>query len=113
MVSNFEKSDALDFHIVDERAAKEGLEKGDYYMVVTLPKDLSAKAASILTNHPEQMTIAYQTSSGHSFIAGKMSDSAMIKIQHRSLISGFLPLLFPSLSSSFPSFRKERWYRFG
>ena len=81
MVSNFEKSDALDFHIVDERAAKEGLEKGDYYMVVTLPKDLSAKAASILTNHPEQMTIAYQTSSGHSFIAGKMRDSAMIKIQ--------------------------------
>ena len=81
MVSNFEKSDALDFHIVDETAAKEGLKKGDYYMVVTLPQDLSAKAASILTNHPEQMTIAYQTSSGHSFIAGKMSDSAMIKIQ--------------------------------
>jgi AcrR family transcriptional regulator len=35
---------------------KEGLKKGDYYMVVTLPQDLSAKAASILTNHPEQMT---------------------------------------------------------
>lgn len=52
MVSNFEKSDALDFHIVDETAAKEGLKKGDYYMVVTLPQDLSAKAASILTNHP-------------------------------------------------------------
>lgn len=81
MVSNFEKSDALDFHIVDETVAKEGLKKGDYYMVVTLPQDLSAKAASILSNHPEQMTIAYQTSSGHSFIAGKMSDSAMIKIQ--------------------------------
>ena len=81
MVSNFEKNDALDFHIVEEKEAKEGLEKGDYYMVITLPKDLSKKAASILTNHPEQLTIDYQTSSGHSFIAGKMSDTAMTKIQ--------------------------------
>ncbi len=51
--------------------------KGDYYMVVTLPSDLSERAASILTDNPQQMKIDYQTSSGHSFIAGKMSDSAM------------------------------------
>ena len=50
-------------------------------MVVTLPSDLSERAASVLTDNPQQMKIDYQTSSGHSFIAGKMSDSAMIKIQ--------------------------------
>ena len=50
-------------------------------MVVTLPSDLSEKAASILTDHPEQMQIDYQTSSGHSFIASKMSDSAMIQLK--------------------------------
>ncbi len=31
--------------------------KYDYYMIVTLLEDLSKKASSILTNHPEQMTI--------------------------------------------------------
>ena len=50
-------------------------------MVVTLPSDLSEKAASILSDHPEQMNINYQTSSGHSFIASKMSDSAMTQMK--------------------------------
>ncbi|MFS9148867.1 YhgE/Pip family protein [Streptococcus infantis] len=81
MVSNLKDSDSLDFHFVDEGEGERGLRDGDYYMVVTLPSNLSEKASSILTNHPEQMTIDYQTSSGHSFIASKMSDSAMTQIK--------------------------------
>ena len=81
MVSNLKENKTLDFHFVDEDEGKKGLEDGNYYMVVTLPSDLSEKAASILTNHPEQMQIDYQTSSGHSFIASKMSDSAMTQLK--------------------------------
>ena len=81
MVSNLKENKTLDFHFVDEEEVKKGLEDGDYYMVVTLPSDLSEKAASILTDHPEQMQIDYQTSSGHSFIASKMSDSAMTQLK--------------------------------
>ena len=81
MVSNLEQNKSLDFHFVDEEEGKKGLENGDYYMVVTLPSDLSEKAASILTDHPEKMQIDYQTSSGHSFIASKMSDSAMTQLK--------------------------------
>ena len=81
MVSNLEQNKSLDFHFVNEEEGKKGLEDGDYYMVVTLPSDLSEKAASILSDHPEQMNIHYQTSSGHSFIASKMSDSAMTQLK--------------------------------
>ena len=81
IVSNLKENKTLDFHFVDEDEGKKGLEDGDYYMVVTLPSDLSEKAASILTDHPEQMQIDYQTSSGHSFIASKMSDSAMTQLK--------------------------------
>ena len=81
MVSNLKENKTLDFHFVDEEEGKKGLENGDYYMVVTLPSDLSEKATSILTDHPEQMQIDYQTSSGHSFIASKMSDSAMTQLK--------------------------------
>lgn len=81
MVSNLKENKTLDFHFVDEDEGKKGLEDGDYYMVVTLPSDLSEKAVSILTNHPEKMQIDYQTSSGHSFIASKMSDSAMTQLK--------------------------------
>lgn len=81
MVSNLKENKTLDFHFVDEEEGKKGLGYGDYYMVVTLPSDLSEKAASILTDHPEQMQIDYQTSSGHSFIASKMSDSAVTQLK--------------------------------
>ena len=81
IVSNLKENKTLDFHFVDEEEGKKGLEDGAYYMVVTLPSDLSEKAASILTDHPEQMQIDYQTSSGHSFIASKMSDSAMTQLK--------------------------------
>ena len=77
MTKTLEKNKAMDFHIVDEKKAKEGLKEGDYYMVVTLPEDLSEKAASVMANNPQKAEIEYQTSAGHSFIASKMSDSAV------------------------------------
>ena len=81
VVSSLKENKNLDFHFVSKEDAQNGLEKGDYYMVVTLPSDLSERAASILTDNPQQMKIDYQTSSGHSFIAGKMSDSAMTSLK--------------------------------
>lgn len=81
VVSSLKENKNLDFHFVSKEDAQNGLEKGDYYMVVTLPSDLSERAASILADNPQQMKIDYQTSSGHSFIAGKMSDSAMASLK--------------------------------
>ena len=81
VVSSLKENKNLDFHFVSKEDAQNGLKKGDYYMVVTLPSDLSERAASILTDNPQQMKIDYQTSSGHSFIAGKMSDSAMASLK--------------------------------
>lgn len=81
MVASMKESNSLDFHFVSSGDATEGLEAGDYYMVVTLPADLSQKAATLLTDKPEQLEIAYQTSKGHSFVAAKMGESAMTKLQ--------------------------------
>jgi len=81
MVDNMKESKSLDFHFVSEKDAESGLEEGDYYMVITLPEDLSEKASSLLTDQPEHLTISYQTSKGHSFVASKMSESAMEKLK--------------------------------
>ncbi|HEM6133243.1 TPA: YhgE/Pip domain-containing protein [Streptococcus suis] len=81
MVDNMKESKSLDFHFVSEKDAEKGLEEGDYYMVITLPKDLSEKASSLLTDQPEPITISYQTSKGHSFVASKMGESAMEKLK--------------------------------
>ena len=81
MVDNMKESKSLDFHFVSEKDAEKGLEEGDYYMVITLPEDLSEKASSLLTDQPEPLTISYQTSKGHSFVASKMGESAMEKLK--------------------------------
>ncbi|HEM4277321.1 TPA: YhgE/Pip domain-containing protein [Streptococcus suis] len=81
MVDNMKESKSLDFHFVSEKDAEKGLEEGDYYMVITLPEDLSEKASSLLTNQPEPLMISYQTSKGHSFVASKMGESAMEKLK--------------------------------
>lgn len=81
MVDSMSKNKDLDYHFVSAEKAEEGLENGDYYMVITLPEDLSKKAASLLTDDPEKLTISYQTTAGRSFIASKMCESAMTKLK--------------------------------
>ncbi|HEK9467706.1 TPA: YhgE/Pip domain-containing protein, partial [Streptococcus equi subsp. equi] len=77
MVDNMSKNKELDYHFVAADTAQKGLEKGRYYMTITLPKDLSQKATTLLDQQPEKLIVSYQTSKGHSFIASKMGESAM------------------------------------
>ncbi|EGJ27400.1 YhgE/Pip family protein [Streptococcus porcinus] len=81
MVDKMSKNKDLDYHFVSEKKAKNGLQNGEYYMIVTLPKDLSKKATTLLENNPEKLVIQYQTSRGHGMVASKMSEAAMAKLK--------------------------------
>ncbi|MBC6498064.1 hypothetical protein H7R52_00020 [Weissella confusa] len=48
----------------------------DDYMKITIPKDFSKNATSLLADKPKKMVLHYEISSGHSFIAGKMAETA-------------------------------------
>lgn len=101
MVDSMSKNKALDYHFVSAEKAEEGLENGDYYMVITLPKDLSEKAASLLTDDPEKLTINYQTTAGRSFVASKMSESAMTKLKDtvsENITETYTKAVFKSMS---------------
>ncbi|CDO17015.1 Conserved hypothetical membrane protein [Streptococcus gallolyticus] len=102
MVDSMSKNKALDYHFVSAEKADEGLENGDYYMVITLPEDLSEKAASLLTDDPEKLTINYQTTAGRSFVASKMSESAMTKLKDtvsENITETYTKAVFKSMSS--------------
>ena len=102
MLDSMSKNKALDYHIVSAEKAEEGLENGDYYMVITLPEDLSEKAASLLTDDPEKITINYQTTAGRSFVASKMSESAMTKLKDtvsENITETYTKAVFKSMSS--------------
>lgn len=81
IVDKMSKSKDLDYHFVSSKTANKGLQDGKYFMVVTFPEDLSEKASTILTDHPEKPVITYKTSKGHNFVSSKMGQSAMTKLE--------------------------------
>lgn len=76
LVDELENSDEMDFEFVSKSDAEAGLKDGDYYMVITIPENFSENATSLLEDEPEQMTLNYETSAGHSYIASKLTSSA-------------------------------------
>lgn len=102
MTDNMVHNKSLDYHFVDSEEAQKGLEKGDYYMIITLPEDLSQNAASVLTDEPKKLTIPYQTSKGHSFVASKMSETAAKTLKEsvsKNITSSYTKSLFKSMST--------------
>ncbi|GAY71012.1 phage infection protein [Streptococcus canis] len=81
MVDKMSKNKDLEYHFVSANRAQKGLKEGDYYMVITLPENLSQRAATLLNPNPEKLTIRYQTSKGHGMVASKMSETAMAKLK--------------------------------
>ena len=102
MTDNMVHNKSLDYHFVNSEKAQKGLEKGDYYMIITLPEDLSQNAASVLTDEPKKLTIPYQTSKGHSFVASKMSETAAKTLKEsvsKNITSSYTKSLFKSMST--------------
>ncbi|MGN0634083.1 MAG: YhgE/Pip family protein [Oscillospiraceae bacterium] len=81
LVENLRESGELQFNFVDAQTAQEGLENGTYYMTVTIPEDFSANAATLLDDEPKKMELSYKTNPGKNYIASKLSDTALSRIQ--------------------------------
>ncbi|MCP8858150.1 YhgE/Pip domain-containing protein [Latilactobacillus fuchuensis] len=80
LAQNLKKSQSLDYHFVSAKRAQSGIKSGDYYMVLTIPKDFSKNATTLLADKPQKMMLKYETTSGRSFISGKLSATAVEKM---------------------------------
>ena len=81
MVKNLREDGSLNFSFTDKESARQGLKDGSYYMVITIPENFSANAATLTQKKPEKMELSYETNPGTNYIASKMSETAMEKIQ--------------------------------
>lgn len=81
MQDALKNNDSLDFHFVDSEDAEQGLRDGTYYMMITIPENFSANAATLMDDHPQKMELKYETNPGTNYIASKMSETAMVKIR--------------------------------
>lgn len=81
LVDNLKENNSLDFHFTDKQSAENGLKNGDYYMILTIPKDFSANATTLFDSQPKKMELQYTTNPETNYIATKISDTAVSKIK--------------------------------
>lgn len=97
---NLKEHKAMDFRFVDEKEAEQGLQDGTYYMTMTIPKDFSKNASTIMDQHPKKMELYYKTNPGKNYIATKMGDSAMNTIRDQvsaTVTKSYIDTIFSQL----------------
>ncbi|MDY5166471.1 YhgE/Pip domain-containing protein [Leuconostoc citreum] len=93
----------LKFREVSSQQARDGLASGRYYMTITIPKNFTRNAGTLLSDQPKYAKIAIAQNSGQSFIAEKMTSSAAVKIQdsvNRSLQSVYNKTILSATAAS-------------
>ena len=81
MADELKDNDSMAFNIVDSKTAEDGLANGTYYMVIKIPENFSANAATVMDDDPKQMELSYETNPGTNYIASKLSETAMLKLR--------------------------------
>lgn len=80
LVTNLKENNDLDWQFVSSEEAKKGFDDGDYYMVITIPKDFSKRASTVLEDNPEKMNLTYEVDPGRNFFSVTISEQAMNRI---------------------------------
>lgn len=81
LVDKLKEDGSLCFNFTDADQAKRGLKNGTYYMVITVPKNFSENATTLMDTVPKKMELDYKTNPGTNYIAMKMSETALEKIK--------------------------------
>lgn len=81
MIENLKTNDALDWHFVSPSEAKKGLKDRKYYMVMTVPRNFSENAATLMDDHPKEMNITYETNGSLNFIGEVISKTAVKEVK--------------------------------
>jgi YhgE/Pip-like protein len=83
IVTSLKKSKSLEYHFVDNSQAQHLLKTGKVYMVIQIPKNFSKDVDSLAAGSQKQIPLNYYTSAGHSYVAMKMSTTAIDKLREK------------------------------
>lgn len=75
LVSKLKDNDDLEWHFVSEKEANDGLSHKKYYMVITIPKNFSKNATTVLNRHPHKMNLTYKTNDSLNYIGKVISET--------------------------------------
>ncbi|PEN43345.1 phage infection protein [Bacillus wiedmannii] len=73
IVDSLKKNKNLGWKFVDQKQAIYGVERGDYYASITIPKDFSEKIATVLDENPQKPELDYYVNEKVNAIAPKIT----------------------------------------
>ncbi|MFE3647265.1 YhgE/Pip family protein [Streptomyces sp. NPDC057579] len=84
LARNVKDSKTFDWEEVSASDAAKGLEKGDYYLSLTVPKDFSQKIASSGGADPQTGALQVRTNDANNYIVGSISKTVFSEIRAKT-----------------------------
>ncbi len=82
-VDELKKNHQLKWEFVSAKEAKYGMSHRKYYAVVTIPKDFSENATTVLQKHPKTMKLHYQTNGSLNYIGQVIVQTGMTRLNEK------------------------------
>ncbi|WP_113898141.1 YhgE/Pip domain-containing protein [Limosilactobacillus reuteri] len=82
-VNELKKNHQLKWEFVSAKEAKYGMSHRKYYAVVTIPKDFSENATTVLQKHPKTMKLHYQTNGSLNYIGQVIVQTGMTRLNEK------------------------------
>ncbi len=77
LIKKLKKNHDLEWHFVSASKAKYGISHKKYYMVVTIPKNFSKNATTVLDKNPKKMQLKYKTNDSLNYIGKVISEEGV------------------------------------
>lgn len=73
IIHSMKQNKSLGWKFVDTKEANNGVKEGKYFASITIPKDFSAKIATVITENPEKATLIYTVNEKINAVAPKIT----------------------------------------
>lgn len=99
-VNELKKNKQLKWEFVSAKKAKEGMANRKYYAIITIPKDFSENATTVLQKHPKQMKLHYETNGSLNYIGQVITQMGASKLNQKiraSVTNAYATVMFKEL----------------
>lgn len=83
LVKNMKESKGLKWDFVSQKEADYGLRHRKYYITITIPKDFSKNATTVLDKHPKKMNLHYEANESLNYIGSIIGKNGVKEIGSR------------------------------
>ncbi|MFT2018513.1 YhgE/Pip family protein [Streptomyces sp. 796.1] len=101
LVKNLRKSNTFDWQETSPEQARDGVEKGRYYLSLTVPSDFSDRIASSAGDAPEAGALQVHTNDANNYLVGSISRTVFSEVRAAASTKasrGFYDKIFVSFS---------------